>query len=94
MEISVDKEIISSGEPVTYTFKLRNKGDGDLTDVELIDDQFGIIVAGLTLKKGEIKAFNHTAVLSVAKKNCAEATAKYDGESIGARACIIVEIRT
>lgn len=44
MKITPDKKIINSGEPVTYTYEVENKGKVDFTDIELVDDKFGIVV--------------------------------------------------
>ncbi len=61
LRITSDKEIISAGESVTYTFALENKGKVDLTDIELIDDKFGVIALKDILKEGETINFTRTA---------------------------------
>jgi len=78
--ITPDKEIINSGEPVTYIYQVENKGEMDLIDVELIDYEFGIIATKFTLKKGENRNFTKTVTLTETTTNFAEATAKYNRE--------------
>ena len=97
LEITPDKEIINSGESVTYIYEVENKGNVDLTDVELIDDKLGKIAAKFTLKKGETKTFTKTVVLTKNTTNSAEATATYHYENkteiIKSHANATVEIR-
>jgi hypothetical protein len=81
LEITPDKEIINSGESVTYIYEVENKGKVDLTDVELIDDKFGKIAAKFVLKKGETKTCTKTVVLTKNTTNSAEATAIYHYEN-------------
>jgi len=97
LEITPDKEIINSGEPITYTYEVENKEKVDLTDIELIDDKFGKIAAKFTLKKGERKTFTKTITLTETTANFAEATAIYHYENkteiIKSHASAIVEVR-
>jgi hypothetical protein len=97
LEVTLDKEIINSGESVTYIYEVENKGKVDLTDVELIDDKFGKIAEKFTLKKGERKTYTKTATLTETTANFAEATAIYHYENkteiIKSHANAIVEVR-
>ena len=97
LEITPDKEIINSGESVTYIYEVENKEKVDLTDVELIDDKFGKIAAKFTLKKGETKTFTKTVALTENTTNSAEATAIYHYENkteiVKSHANAVVEVR-
>jgi hypothetical protein len=97
LKITPDKKIVNSGEPVTYTYEIENKVKVDLTDIELIDDRFGIIATKFTLKKGETRIFTKTATLNETITNFAEATAKYHHEgrivSVKTNAQATVEVR-
>ncbi len=97
MKITPDKEIISSGESVTYTYEVENKGYVDLTDIELIDEKFGTIAKKFTLEKGETKTFTKTVALTVTTTNCAKATAvcRYEKriKNVEKHACTTVDVR-
>jgi hypothetical protein len=97
LEITPDKEIINSGESVTYIYEVENKGKVDLTDVELIDDKFGKIAAKFALKKGETKTFTKNIALTETTTNFTEATAIYHYEDkteiIKSHASATVEVR-
>lgn len=96
-KITPDKEIINPEESITYTYELKNKGNVDLIDIELIDYKFGIIATKFTLKKGETRNFTKTVTLTETTTNFAEATAKYHHEdrivSIKTNAQATVEVR-
>lgn len=97
LKINPDKEIINSGELITYTYELKNKGNVDLIDIELIDYKFGIIATKFTLKKGKTRNFTKTVTLTETTTNFAEATAKYHHEgrivSVKTNAQATVEVR-
>jgi hypothetical protein len=82
LSIMPDATIVAQGTKVTYLYTIRNSGGLDLTSVMLIDDQFGAIAEGLSLKNGETKSFIKTATLATSLVNSAELTAllKYEGE--------------
>ena len=97
LKIVPDKETINLDEAVTYSYVIENKGNVDLTDIELIDDKFGIIATKFALKKGEAKDFIITITLTESTTNCVEATALWHYEnksgSIKTHACATVEVR-
>jgi len=97
LKIIPDKENINLGESVTYSYVIENKGSVDLTDIELIDDKFGIIATKFDLKTGEAKDFIITIILTESTTDCVEATALWHYEnksgSIKTHACATVEVR-
>jgi subtilisin family serine protease len=78
LKLSADKKDIASGESVTYVYELKNNGEFDLTDIELMDYKFGEIATKFTLKKGETKTFYKTVTLNETTTNFAEAAASYN----------------
>jgi len=96
LSITPDAATVAQGTKVTYLYTIRNRGGLDLTSVKLIDDQFGAIAEGFSLKSGETKSFMKTAILAKSLINSAEATAllNYEGEThiIRRRAQVRVEV--
>jgi subtilisin family serine protease len=92
-----DAAIVAQGTKVTYLYTIRNNGGLDLTSVRLIDDQFGAIAEGFSLRSGETKGFMKTMVLAESLANSVEATAllNYEGEThiIKRRAQVRVEVK-
>ena len=93
LEMSPDKVAINSGELVTYTYRLANKGDEDLTDVYLTDDKLGEVAAKLSLKKRESKEFSRTVAISETATNFAEASAICKNMMVKAHACATIWIK-
>jgi hypothetical protein len=97
LKLSADKEIIASGEAVTYTYKVENKAKVDLSDIQIVDDKLGIIASKITLQKGETIIFTKTVILNETATNCAEASAAYHYENkiekVKSRSCAKVEVR-
>jgi uncharacterized repeat protein (TIGR01451 family) len=77
LELVPDSEIVASGESVTYAYRITNKGPGKLTDVVVMDDQFGIIDSGFAIEKGEARTFVKTITLTSSTTNTAEVTSFY-----------------
>jgi hypothetical protein len=69
----VNKTTINAGEPVTYTYTVKNTGATTLTDIELIDDNSTpnfpgddfIVVTGLILAPGTQQSFTLTKFVPV-----------------------------
>lgn len=64
-----------SGERMTYTYTLTNRGEMDVDSIQVTDDYRGLIVENITLKKGECKTFTNSIVLSRPLAISAEAKA-------------------
>jgi hypothetical protein len=67
----------ASGESVTYAYRITNKGPAKLTDIVLMDDEFGIIGSGLSMEKGEVLTLLKTQTLTASTSNTAEVTSVY-----------------
>jgi len=97
LELFPSSESINSGDSVTYTYRIANNGPARLTDVDLVDDQFGIIGTDFSLEKGEARTFVKTITLTSTSTNIAEATAIYthnnNRETAKARASITVKVK-
>jgi len=77
LELIPDKETVAPGESVTYAYKITNKGPAKLTDIVLMDDEFGIIGSGLSMEKGEVLTLLKTQTLTASTSNTAEVTSVY-----------------
>ena len=97
LKITPDKEIVNSGELVTYTYEIKNKGEVDLINIDIIDDKFGMIASKFYLEKGKTKIFTKTIMLNETTTNFAEATASYIQEdktkNVNAHDCSTVKVR-
>jgi lysyl endopeptidase len=77
LKIIPSKAIIKSGESITYTYVLENNGKTEIVNINLLDNKFGIIASGFSLKKGETKTFFKVVTLTETTTNLATATATY-----------------
>ena len=77
VKIIPSKAIIKSGESITYTYVLENNGKTEIVNINLLDNKFGIIASGFSLKKGETKTFFKVVTLTETTTNLATATATY-----------------
>ena len=97
LKIIPDKKVVSSGELVTYTYKVKNKGEKDLKNIKIKDEKFGDISIEFTLEKNKSKTFTKTATLTETYTNFAEATAIYKDKNkvkrVKAHACATVEVK-
>ena len=97
LEIVPDREIIDSGESVSYTYKITNQGPAKLTGVGLMDDQFGIVAGNIILERMEFRTFVKTVTLTETTTNTAQVTAAYTHnnrtETLNKRASATVKVR-
>jgi len=97
LKIIPDKKVVNSGELVTYTYEVKNKGEKDLKNIKIKDEKFGDFAIEFTLEKGKSKSFIKTATLTETTTNFAEATAIYKDKNkvkrMKAHACATVEVK-
>jgi hypothetical protein len=98
LHVSPDKLLIDEGETVTYSYRIENKGDVDLSNIEISDSEFGQILLNGALKKGEIMIINKAVALTRSLTNTIEATGMYstltkESKYVAAHASVSVEIR-
>jgi hypothetical protein len=77
LHVSPDKLLLAEGETVTYTYTIENKGDVDLSNIEITDSEFGQILLNGVLKKGEIMIIKKAVALTRSLTNIVEATGMY-----------------
>jgi len=70
---TVDKPVITSGDPVTYSFAVQNTGDTPLVNVSVNDDKLGHIGDIASLAAGELVTLTKTTTLSAGVTNVATA---------------------
>ena len=97
LKIIPDKKVVNSGELVTYTYEVKNKGKKDLKNIKIKDEKFGDISIEFALEKGKSKTFIKTSSLTETYTNFAEATAIYKDKDkvkrVKAHACATVEVK-
>ena len=97
LKISTDHGEVGSGESVTYTYALENRGGFDLIDIQLNDDRLGVIATQISLIKGETIKITKTATVIETVTSFAEASAAYyvgeKRKAANARACVTVKVR-
>lgn len=74
---SVDPTVVLSGEEVTYSFAVTNKGDIELHNVLVTDDKLGEIGVIDSLAIGETVTLTKTAAITVDTPNVATAVGSY-----------------
>ena len=62
--LSADKKGGAPGETVKLTFKLKNSGRGDYTNVTLTDENLGSVFSGETVKAGETLTLDKDLVIT------------------------------
>jgi subtilisin family serine protease len=96
LKMSADKSSISPGEAVTYTYEVKNKGEGDLFDLEITNAALGKIASNFDLKKSSIIRFTRTVVVRESVTVFGRVSGKFaDGDTVGsveAHACATVEV--
>ncbi|MHB9002621.1 MAG: DUF7507 domain-containing protein [Coriobacteriia bacterium] len=80
LEKSVDPAVIAFTDTVVYTYIITNTGDVELLNVNLVDDQIGLLMSGVTLGVGESLITTVSAEISEDTTNIAEVS----GEDAGA----------
>jgi len=93
-----DLAFVKPGDNVTYTYKIENRGEVDLSNVEVTDSAFGQIASNGILKKGEIMIVTRAVALSKSLTNIVKATGTYitptkETKYVSAHASATVEIR-
>ena len=71
---------ISLGGNIQYQYKVTNPNDDPIENVEVSDDQLGIIVSGETIAAGEFETYIKNATLFGTTTNVATATADISGD--------------
>ena len=72
-----DRASAQAGDAVTFTYRIENTSEVDITDVKIVDSSLGVILSSGVLRKGGTMEVVRRASLSQTFTSTAEATGRY-----------------
>lgn len=93
-----DRQLVNSGETVTFTYTIINKGSVVLNNIEVLDSENGQIVSNISLKSGETAIVRKSTTITKRFLSTIEAAGTFttsgkEVERVTAYTTVIVDIR-